>query len=153
MHMHLNPLKRSSQSKRRKCVVQAKVRGMRIELDEIERVLASEPGVKAAEIKVVKQPTTGELSIIAYATSASLDTHAVLAAARRHLPAHMVPMAIITLGSMPLLQSGKVNPAALPAPDWDAMAAGDDYIPPRFGLSLPAHEPFLGQEDSPARIS
>ena len=104
---------------------------MRIELDEIERVLAVEPGVKAAEIKVVKQPTTGESSIIAYATPAHLDTRALLAAARCHLPAHMVPMAIITLESMPLLQSGKVNSAALPDPDWDAMAAGEDYIAPR----------------------
>ena len=104
---------------------------MRIELDEIERVLAVEPGVKAAEIKVVKQPTTGEYSIIAYATPAHLDTRALLAAARCHLPAHMVPMAIITLESMPLLQSGKVNSAALPDPEWDAMAAGEDYIAPR----------------------
>ncbi len=113
--------------------MQAKVRGMRIELDEIERVLVSQPGVKAAEIKVVKQPATGEATIIAYATPTTLDARAVLAAARRQLPAHMVPVAIVTLSTMPLLPSGKVNPAALPAPDWDALAAGDDYIAPRYG--------------------
>ncbi len=104
---------------------------MRIELDEIERVLASQPGVKAAEIKVVKQPTTGEACIIAYAAPAHLDTQAVLAEARRQLPSHMVPQTIVTLERMPLLPSGKVDPAALPGPDWDAMAAGDDYVAPR----------------------
>ncbi len=90
-------------------LLQIKVRGMRVELGEIENVLASNPTVQEVQVSVVKHGTTQQPTVVAYATPASVDIEAILDKSNTQLPEHMVPATVIPMEEMPLLPSGKVG--------------------------------------------
>ena len=91
---------------------QIKIRGMRVELGEIENVLSSDPFVKEVQVSVVKHEATQQPTVVAYATPATVNTEAVLDASTTQLPEHMVPATVIPLEEMPLLPSGKASAPA-----------------------------------------
>ncbi|HEU5110464.1 MAG TPA: amino acid adenylation domain-containing protein, partial [Micromonosporaceae bacterium] len=95
---------------------QVKIRGYRVEPAEVEAVLAgcSEVG-RAAVVARAAQP--GEKRLIAYVTPAAVDRAALRSYLARRLPEYSVPTAIVALDSLPLTRNGKVDRAALPAPD------------------------------------
>ncbi|MGW7264882.1 amino acid adenylation domain-containing protein [Streptomyces sp. NPDC054842] len=109
---------------------QVKMRGFRIELGEIEQVLAAHPGVESA-VAVVREDHADDQRLVAYVVPAA-GTHepsgpdvAVLTAlAREHLPAYMVPSAIVVLERFPQTPSGKLDRGALPAPERTETATG-----------------------------
>jgi amino acid adenylation domain-containing protein len=93
-----------------------KIRGYRVELDEIERVLAEHPAVHRAAV-VAPTDTHGDASIVAYlelraASAASVDE--IGAFARRYLPDHVIPSTFLVLDAMPLTDTGKVARSQLP---------------------------------------
>ena len=90
-------------------VIQIKIRGMRVELGEIENVLSSNPAIQEAQVMVAKHGTTQQPTVVAYATPATIDPEAVLDASNQQLPEHMVPSVVVPLEEMPLLPSGKVS--------------------------------------------
>ncbi|MFC4017178.1 amino acid adenylation domain-containing protein [Micromonospora sp. GCM10011542] len=105
---------------------QVKVRGMRVELGEIESVLRARSDVDAAA--VVVRTDSGEPTLVAYVVGRAEAT--VLAAElARDLPAHLVPSAFVRLDALPLTPNGKLDTAALPAPA--AAATGDGFVAPR----------------------
>ena len=95
---------------------QVKIRGFRIELGEIEAALLEQPGVEQAA--AVARDDLGVLQIVAYvAGRLALEGVALRAGLRGRLPEHMLPAAIVHLELLPLTANGKVDRAALPAPD------------------------------------
>ncbi|RMI31926.1 amino acid adenylation domain-containing protein [Nocardia stercoris] len=97
---------------------QVKIRGFRIELGEIDAVLAAHPSVDFAATTGYRLES-GNTILAAYvhaAPGAAVDTEALIAAAERSLPAHMVPSTVTVLDHIPLTPSGKLDRAALPAP-------------------------------------
>ncbi|WP_281278342.1 non-ribosomal peptide synthetase [Nocardia tenerifensis] len=104
---------------------QIKVRGQRVELGEIEAVLAGEAGV--ARAVVVHDAKSDRL--IAYLVGEGLQPEQVLAAARHRLPAHMMPDACSILPELPLTVSGKLDRAALPEPEQLARAYREPSTP------------------------
>ncbi|MET7597397.1 amino acid adenylation domain-containing protein [Streptomyces sp. NPDC005481] len=108
---------------------QVKIRGFRIELGEIEQVLAAHPGLDSA-VAVVREDQAGDQRLVAYVVpapgtqAAGVDTAALTALAREHLPAYMVPSAIVALESLPQTPSGKLDRGALPAPEHGPAATG-----------------------------
>ncbi|SCE50638.1 amino acid adenylation domain-containing protein, partial [Streptomyces sp. Termitarium-T10T-6] len=99
---------------------QLKLRGLRVELGEIEAVIAEDPQVAASAV-VLREDTPGRPVLTGYlvpATGASPDTGQITEHLARRLPDHMVPTALIALDALPLTPSGKLDRAALPAPTW-----------------------------------
>ncbi|MFI7075459.1 amino acid adenylation domain-containing protein [Micromonospora sediminicola] len=95
---------------------QVKIRGLRVELDEIEVVLARRPGVAHAVVLVRDDPA-GEL-LVGYVVPEPgqlIDPAALREDLSRLLPRHMVP-ALAVLDTLPLTPNGKLDRAALPAP-------------------------------------
>ncbi|MFJ8802978.1 amino acid adenylation domain-containing protein [Streptomyces sp. NPDC102487] len=108
---------------------QVKIRGFRIELGEIEHVLAEHPAVAQA-VAIVREDRVGDQRLVAYAVPAgksdptTLDVPALMALLRERLPEYMVPAAIVPLAALPTSPSGKLDRAALPAPDHGEAASG-----------------------------
>ncbi|WP_227979661.1 non-ribosomal peptide synthase/polyketide synthase [Nocardia spumae] len=101
---------------------QVKLRGLRIELGEIETVLGLVAGVARAVVVVRDDAGTGA-QLVAYlveTTSGAVDVARVRSAAARELPGYMVPAAYVLLESLPVNASGKLDRAALPAPERSA---------------------------------
>ena len=111
---------------------QLKIRGYRVEPDEIAAALGAQPGVAACS--VVARDDGGERRLVAYvvpAPGAGLGREALTAALRRSLPDYMVPATFVTLAALPLTISGKVDRAALPAPDATNTLRDGDVVAPR----------------------
>ncbi|MEV6364243.1 non-ribosomal peptide synthase/polyketide synthase [Nocardia asteroides] len=103
---------------------QVKVRGFRIELGEIDAVLARHTTVGFA-VTVGHRTEAGATVLVSYVVpgaGATVDTAALSAHAAEHLPAHMVPAALVVLDAVPLTPVGKLDRAALPAPIFAAAA-------------------------------
>ena len=111
---------------------QLKIRGQRIELGEIDRVMLGLPGVAQAvsHACVFNQAaaTGGDArQLVGYLVSASgqdLDRGALLEKLRQQLPPHMVPAVLIQLEALPLSANGKLDRKALPLPTLTQDAAG-----------------------------
>ncbi|MET8796917.1 amino acid adenylation domain-containing protein [Nocardia sp. NPDC004568] len=104
---------------------QVKVRGFRIELGEVESVLRACPGVADAAAAVRRDPAAGD-RLIGYLVpepGAAVDPAATLAHAGERLASHMVPAHATVLDALPLTATGKLDRAALPAPDFAAARA------------------------------
>ncbi|MDQ0772819.1 amino acid adenylation domain-containing protein/non-ribosomal peptide synthase protein (TIGR01720 family) [Streptomyces aurantiacus] len=104
---------------------QVKIRGFRIEPGEIESVLAAHPDV-AQSVVTVRQEGTRKL-LVAYAVpvpGALPDPGRLRAHVGGRLPDHMVPAAVVLLDRLPELANGKLDRAALPAPDFSALSTG-----------------------------
>ncbi|MFI5887791.1 amino acid adenylation domain-containing protein, partial [Streptomyces sp. NPDC051554] len=84
--------------------------GFRVELGEVEAVLAAHPRVEQA-VAVVRD---GRL--IGYAVGGA-DTADLRAFAATRLPDYMVPSAVVVLDAFPLTVNGKVDRDALPEPE------------------------------------
>ncbi|MDF0674710.1 MAG: amino acid adenylation domain-containing protein [Nitrospira sp.] len=102
---------------------QVKVRGVRIELGEVELRLQAHPDVREAAA-VVRQDRPGQKRLTAYVVSrdgASCDSDVLVRLLREQLPEPMVPSAIVTLQALPRNDNGKIDRQALPEPDHAAV--------------------------------
>lgn len=90
---------------------QVKLRGFRIELDEIRRVVLEHPGVKAAAV-LLNQPDPKDAAsarIDAYVVADETDIAALRERAMRLLPQHMMPATFARVERMPMTVNGKLD--------------------------------------------
>ncbi|MBX3275594.1 MAG: amino acid adenylation domain-containing protein [Sandaracinaceae bacterium] len=95
---------------------QIKLRGHRIELDEIEHALASQPGVVRSAIVVIRQPGAVDL-LVGFVEPGpdGFDEDGALASLRGQLPAVMVPARLLVREALPITPNGKIDRKALEA--------------------------------------
>ncbi|NPC84603.1 amino acid adenylation domain-containing protein, partial [Pyxidicoccus fallax] len=112
---------------------QVKVRGVRVELGEVEAALAQYPGVRQAV--VVLREDAAEPRLVAYVVAEEAQEPATLRRfMKERLPEVMVPSAYVTLPALPLTPSGKVDRQALPSPEASRGAREDAFVEPRSEL-------------------
>jgi amino acid adenylation domain-containing protein/FkbH-like protein len=99
---------------------QVKMRGIRIELREIEQVVGAHPAI-AACVTLLREDTPGDQRLVAYCVpreGRSLPSVAELRElAVEKMPAYMVPVAFVGLDALPLTPNRKIDRQALPMPD------------------------------------
>ena len=117
---------------------QVKVRGHRIELDEIEAALARMSQVREAVV-MLRGDTSDTRQVVAYLVPADPSGPPpanLLREMRRLLPEYMLPGAIVWMPTLPLNASGKVDRRALPPPV--------DAARPERGVVVPARDLIEG---------
>jgi acyl carrier protein len=94
---------------------QVKVRGVRVELGELEAALSAEPGVREA-VALVRGLNDAQ-ALVAYVAGggASLDGRALRERMRAQLPVQLVPAQVLVLNALPRTASGKLDRGALEA--------------------------------------
>ncbi|MGH3486992.1 MAG: amino acid adenylation domain-containing protein [Actinopolymorphaceae bacterium] len=105
---------------------QVKLRGHRIELGEVESVLAAHPGVGETRV-VVREDRPGQRQLVGYVVPRQpglVSRQHLRASVAARLPESIVPAAFVLLEALPRTAGGKLDRNALPAPDFGA-AAGD----------------------------
>ncbi|PWV52329.1 non-ribosomal peptide synthetase [Nocardiopsis sp. L17-MgMaSL7] len=98
---------------------QVKVRGHRIELGEVEAVVAEHPDVAQSAV-VLTRTRDGDARLAAFVTArpgGRPDTRGIRDHAARRLPAAMLPGVVMVLPELPLTPNGKLDRAALPEPE------------------------------------
>jgi amino acid adenylation domain-containing protein len=112
---------------------QVKVRGFRIEVEEIETILTQHPVVRDAVV-IAREDSPGEKRLVAYlviqdtgeSTVSELRTHL-----KEKLPDYMIPAAFVFLDTLPLTPNGKIDRSALPSPDHTRPRIEAAYVAPK----------------------
>ncbi|WP_283776236.1 non-ribosomal peptide synthetase [Pseudomonas syringae] len=110
---------------------QVKLRGFRVEPQEIEARLLAHPGVGQAAV-LLRETVAGPQLIGYYTAEAGQNVEAerIKSALALELPDYMVPAQLVRLDSMPLSPSGKLDRRALPEPQWQTR----EHVEPQTDL-------------------
>jgi amino acid adenylation domain-containing protein len=115
---------------------QIKIRGLRVELGEIEALLSQHKGVQHCVV-LAREDVPGEKRLVAYiianpgepVTSDNLRQHL-----KQSVPEYMIPGAFVSLDKLPLSPNGKVDRKALPAPERGSDEGTTSRIAPRNAI-------------------
>lgn len=114
---------------------QVQLRGFRVELEEVEKILITHPEIKEA-ISLVDSDASGQQYLSAYiSTNHELTEEKVRDFLNEHLPAYMVPTRYYFLDCFPKLLSGKIDRSALSNGEFDVIFTRD-YKPPKTDLQV-----------------
>ncbi|MGN6393942.1 MAG: non-ribosomal peptide synthetase [Mucilaginibacter sp.] len=120
---------------------QVKVRGYRIELEEIEHALVKDETIRQAVV-IAREDTPGDPRLVGYVVLSEAATadqfkekipgwqEAMLAV----LPEYMVPDDFVQMESIPITPNGKIDRKALPKPDYNVITRRGEYVAPRTEL-------------------
>ncbi|WP_062985006.1 non-ribosomal peptide synthetase [Nocardia anaemiae] len=128
---------------------QVKIRGLRIELGEIDAVLSRDEQVEYAVTIGLTGPA-GATVLVSYVlptAGTELDTERLRVQVAAELPGYMVPGYLVVLDDIPLTPVGKLDRKALPVPDFSATQR--PYLAPRTPVEQAVAEVFgevLGSE-------
>jgi amino acid adenylation domain-containing protein len=111
---------------------QVKIRGFRIELGEVETAMAQHESVRECVV-VAREDAPGRKRLVAYVVPRNGDVSfgELRGFMQDRLPEYMVPSAFVPLDALPMSPNGKIDRAALPAPQGLRPQMEVDYIAPR----------------------
>ncbi|MBQ4575695.1 MAG: amino acid adenylation domain-containing protein [Clostridia bacterium] len=110
-----------------RCDFQIKIRGLRVELGDIENALLMIPTIK--QVLVTAPEINGEQHLCAYFTAEqTIDSQEITAILAEKLPDYMIPQFYIQLSNMPVNNNGKIDRKQLPIPV--IQKADAEYVAP-----------------------
>ncbi|MFJ1608559.1 amino acid adenylation domain-containing protein [Streptomyces sp. NPDC088253] len=107
---------------------QVKLRGHRIELNEIESVMARHPGLTEVAVAYRDDLPGGPGLVAYYRAGNAVDEPALRAHLTERLPAYMVPSALMQVSTFPVNANGKLDRGALPLPSPAATRPGSTQL-------------------------
>lgn len=112
---------------------QIKIRGYRIEPDEIVAFLNRHPAIQTSVV-IAREDISGDKRLVAYVVQ-SAGKHVTASSLREtlltSLPDYMIPALFVRMAALPMTPNGKVDRAALPAPDTANTLRDSDIVLPR----------------------
>jgi len=111
---------------------QVKIRGLRIEIGEIESVLGRHPAIREVVV-VAREDAPGDKRLVAYVVAkgpSGINVEELRAFLKGKLADYMVPSAFVQMEAFPLTSSGKADRKALPAPA-GGRQVDTDYVAPQ----------------------
>jgi arthrofactin-type cyclic lipopeptide synthetase B len=105
-----------------------KIRGLRIELGEIQARLTQVHGVQEAVV-LAREDVPGDKRLVAYYTGERLEIDLLRSHLLKPLPDYMVPAVFVHLAALPLSPNGKLDRKALPAPDQQSLKTREYEAP------------------------
>ena len=128
---------------------QVKIRGMRVEPEEVESVLATHPAIAQAAV-IAPPDATGAPRLVGFYTARGLEhppVEELRGWLRARLAEHMVPAELVAMAALPSQPSGKVDRRALehsvPAP----RASATEARTPTEATLLKSFRAVLARED------
>ena len=112
--------------------MQCKIRGHRIQIDEVEKALQGIPQLN--QVAVVAQDWRSDKRLIAYVVPQAgrmPKISELRSALAEKLPDFMVPSLFVCVDSMPLTPTGKVDRHALPTPESRSLPSSCGYVAPK----------------------
>ncbi|WP_327204859.1 non-ribosomal peptide synthetase [Paenibacillus sp. DMB20] len=108
---------------------QVKIRGVRIEMNEIRSQLVSLPDVEDAVV-VVREQASGDKELCAYVVASDkLPSREWRRKLKDKMPEAMIPAYIAAIDAIPLTPNGKVDRRALPEPEFGLRERGKPELP------------------------
>ncbi|MFE1744007.1 amino acid adenylation domain-containing protein [Coleofasciculus sp. H7-2] len=115
-----------------RCDRQVKLRGFRIELEEIESVLAQHPQIRDVVVLIREDEPGPKLVAYVVPKSAAVPTVSELRSyLQQQLPEYSIPSAFVTLEFLPLTPNGKIDRQKLPSPGIARPNLDDAFVAPR----------------------
>ncbi|WJQ84571.1 edeine non-ribosomal peptide synthetase EdeN [Brevibacillus brevis] len=108
---------------------QIKIRGNRVELEEIEAVLRRQPGVREAAVVAIQESKRDPYLVACLAAMHPIGEHVLRDAVLTYLPDYMLPAFFVHLDALPRTQSGKVDKTALQRLDYTQYRSGKEEAP------------------------
>lgn len=107
---------------------QVKIRGIRIEIQEIEQSLKQHPLISDCVV-VAKTVNSDERSLVAYLVTKcnAINSADLIKYLSEKMPDYMVPSIYVALDALPLNHNGKLDRAQLPAPDKDNLLLSTQF--------------------------
>ncbi|MCP4644452.1 MAG: amino acid adenylation domain-containing protein, partial [bacterium] len=113
---------------------QVKIRGQRVELEEIERAMGAHAGVRACAVGVDETPDgTKRLVVYVEDSEDAVGDPVLRSHLRKRLPDYMIPSQFVRLEHLPVTANGKVDRDSLPALQGSA-DADVEMVQPRTPL-------------------
>ncbi|WP_156727241.1 non-ribosomal peptide synthetase, partial [Streptomyces apocyni] len=110
---------------------QVKLRGYRIELDEINTTLTTHPHITQA-VTLIREDQPGIKRLVSYLVpdgDHAPDVSELRAHLATTLPEYMIPAAFVTLTTLPLTPNSKLDRKALPAPEYTTTPGREPRTP------------------------
>lgn len=95
---------------------QVKLRGLRVEIDEIENVMNTYPSIKRSVV-LVKENSSGQYLCGYYTAVEKVDQAKLTEHLAKSLTNYMIPNVFVELQEMPMNKNGKIDKKALPEPE------------------------------------
>ncbi len=115
---------------------QIKIRGFRVELDEIEQALRRHDQVDNCVVVLREDDDKRLVAYVVLERESPVSTSELRKFLKTKLPTYMVPAAFEVIDALPLMPSGKIDRRALPEPHFTRTEPDEGFAPPRTPLEL-----------------